>query len=148
MFPSGSLNQAPFSPPSSAIPSTVFSPGMSYSSNVTPLARRSVIAASMSLTRKPPSVCWAVPGELGGIQEQDRVPRVVSDPGGVLPIDLEAQDLLVELPGPGEVLRGDRRAERPVGRILQVHGPSLLQPEPTTPHPGTRSRAQGRRGRC
>jgi hypothetical protein len=32
MFPSGSLNQAPLIPPSSAMPLTVFSPGRSYSS--------------------------------------------------------------------------------------------------------------------
>ncbi len=36
MFPSGSLNQAPLTPWISAIPSIVFSPGMSYSSNTTP----------------------------------------------------------------------------------------------------------------
>ena len=61
MFPSVSLNQADFDGPRVATPSTVLSPGMSYSSNVTPLPRSSSITASMSSTWKPAAVALLVP---------------------------------------------------------------------------------------
>src|SRR4029450_3050556 len=53
MFPSGSLNQAPRAPLAcSATPSTVFTPGRSYSSNATPRPRNCLTTASTSSTSK------------------------------------------------------------------------------------------------
>src|ERR1700716_629977 len=58
-LPSESLNHAPFVPPKSATPLTVLSIGVSYSSNLTPLAWRSLTFCS----RSSPSIasCVCVP---------------------------------------------------------------------------------------
>src|SRR5215475_272074 len=50
MFPSVSLNQAVFAPPPVAMLSTVFNPGVWYSSNTTPRALSSATSASTSST--------------------------------------------------------------------------------------------------
>jgi hypothetical protein len=58
MLPSLSVNQAALSPPGwVAMPSTVLSSGVSYSSNVTPRDLSSATAASMSGTSIPACVC-------------------------------------------------------------------------------------------
>ena len=49
------------SEPRSAMPSTVFRPGKSYSSKVTPRPRIHATVCSTSSTSQPPSVCWPVP---------------------------------------------------------------------------------------
>src|SRR5829696_1945349 len=51
-FPCGSMSQAARAKPTSATPSTVFSPGPSYSSSSTPRERRSATSAARSLTRQ------------------------------------------------------------------------------------------------
>src|SRR5207244_8581992 len=56
-LPSECLNQAPLLPPKSAIPLTVLSPGVSMSSNLTPLDWRSLTAPSTSSTSIAIWVC-------------------------------------------------------------------------------------------
>jgi ABC-type uncharacterized transport system YnjBCD ATPase subunit len=61
-FPSGSLNHAPRAPLScSAIPSIVFTPGRSYSSNTIPRSRSCLTADSTSSTSNLIHVPFAVP---------------------------------------------------------------------------------------
>src|SRR6266550_4470710 len=53
------------------------------------------------------------PGELRRIQVEERIPRSIGDPGRHVLYHLASEDVLVELPGSVEILRRDRRGERP-----------------------------------
>ena len=67
MFPSLSLNQHPRSPgANSAMPSTVLTPGMSYSSNLIPRDFSSSISLDRSLAMNPIDVALLDPANCEG----------------------------------------------------------------------------------
>ena len=76
-FPSLSLNHAVLPAPNSATPSTVFSPGRSYSSKTTPRERSSASSASKSETVKPICV-WSPDGAPNEVKSRKRVPSAPS----------------------------------------------------------------------
>lgn len=73
MFPSLSLNQAVFAPPPVAMLFTILMPGMSYSSNTTPLALSSATSASTSATDQNAALAFDVPAP-GDLYMKNQVP--------------------------------------------------------------------------
>ena len=78
--PFGVLEPGALDASSSAIPFSVLSPGMSYSSNVTPLPRSSSTAASVSATMNVAAVAWFDPANSLGYTNTCAEPALYSDP--------------------------------------------------------------------
>src|SRR5688500_1438967 len=95
----------------SAMPSTVRSPGRSYSSKTTPRARSSLTVASMSSTSQP-SWVWSpeaarptrTPELAAALEHVEQAALALLD-------RLEAELLRVEAPRPPQVLRGQSRRD-------------------------------------
>ena len=88
----------------SAMPSSVFSPGVSLSSILMPRAQSSATSARMSLTCHAAWVCWsAVPTGAFGHVQVGAVAAPQYDGVLVLPVDLQPELAVAELPGCSEV---------------------------------------------
>src|SRR5256712_9867053 len=76
VFPSLSLNQAVFAPPPVAMPFSVLIPGMSYSSNTTPLALSCATSATTSSTAQNAVLAFDVPAPPDGyINTEEPLPH-------------------------------------------------------------------------